>query len=183
MKTKLIKFHFLILLILVVNFIITIGFDLGLNSYVRIGLKILFYGSAVIGFIVFLKPFQFITAYFSLYVVSPILFFLGIMKGFLGLIFMLFFLNSTPLYKDENYEIHPYYAIMGACCQYEVYEVYSPFLYSKGQFNYAEPINSKEEESGDTDTLDEKNISHIQVEYNTLLIKLKDSTEKTYRLY
>ncbi|WP_291724476.1 hypothetical protein [Bernardetia sp.] len=181
MKNRLVKFHFIILLILVVNFIITIGFNFGLNSYVRIGLKVLFYGSGLVGLVAFFRSFNFITAYFSLYVIFPILSFVPIVGNFIKWFFVLFISTSLPVYESKDYEIHSYYGIMPAYNQYEIYEVYSPFLLSKGKFSYSEAMNKEENESDEL--LNGESIDSIRFDNSVLIMKINDSTEKKFKLY
>ncbi len=187
MKTKLINFHFIILLILVVNFFIALLLNFELNNYVNIGLKILLYGSALIGFFVFLKPFKSVAVYCSLYVTGSLCFLLSyvIKEGFIeviGSIFGLLLFTSPPLYEDNKYEIHPYYAIMGACCQYKIYENYSPLLRYRGNFSYSEIINKEEESVFFSDSTIET-IKNIKIEKDSIFINFKDNSSRSFKLY
>ncbi|WP_338768933.1 hypothetical protein WAF17_08805 [Bernardetia sp. ABR2-2B] len=189
MKTKLIKFHFIILLILVVNFIITLSFDIGLNNYIKIGLKILLYGSALVGSVAFFKPFKFVTAYFSLYVISPLLIFLawladGIFGAILASVFVGIFYTSTPVYKQDNYEIHSAFkGFMGNCCRYEVYK--NNFLFSKNTstFAYTEytTINGEKVEEL-APFLDGSKIKNIKIENDSIFIEFKDNSSRSFEL-
>lgn len=180
MKTKLIKFHFIILLILVVNFIITISFDVGLNNYIKIGLKILLYGSALVGSVVFFKPFKFVTAYFSLYIISPLLIFLawladGIMGAVLGGLFLGLFYTTTPVYKQDNYEIHsPFTGFMGSCCYYEIYETNLFFIRNKGKFYYSDYTIDRQKV---------EEIQNIKIEKDSIFIDFKDNSSRSFKLY
>ncbi|AFM03512.1 hypothetical protein Fleli_1074 [Bernardetia litoralis DSM 6794] len=76
-----------------------------MNNYIKIGLKILFYGSALVGSVLFFKPFKIVTAYFSLYVISPLLIFLAwLADGILGMllsgIFLSLFYTPLPTYTE-----------------------------------------------------------------------------------
>ena len=85
METKLIKFHFIILLILIGNLLIKIalfalkGYNFGLNSYVIMSVVILF-GNGISIFILnfkrLFKPFTFLKLYSILFVTIPLLVFL-----------------------------------------------------------------------------------------------------------
>lgn len=189
MKSKLIKFHFIILLILVINFIIGLLLNFELNNYVNIGLKILLYGSALIGFFLSLKPFRTVAIYFSLYVICSLCFLLGyLFKGSLvaiiGGIFGLLLFIFPPLYEDNNYEIHSYSSLLGTCCQYEVYENYYPFIHSKGKFNYTKftDIDGKQEEDLAPFSGVEK-IKNIKIEKDSIFIDFEDNSSRSFELY
>ncbi len=190
MKTKLIKFHFIILLILVVNFIITLSFDVGLSNYIKIGLKFLLYGSALVGSVLFFKPFKFITAYFSLYVVSPLLIFFawladGIMGAILGSIFLGLFYTTIPVYKQDNYEIHsPFTGFMGGCCGYDLYENNCLLSKNKATFAYTEytTINGEKVEEL-APFLDGETIKNIKIEKDSIFIEFEDNSSRSFKLY
>ena len=187
MKTKLIKFHFIILLILVINFFISLLLDFELNNYTKIGLKILLYGSALIGFFVFLKPFKSIAVYCSLYVICSLYFLLSylIKGGFVEVIssiFGLLLFTSPPLYEANNYEIQPYYAIMGSCCQYKVYENYSPFIRYRGNFTYTEIIDKHKEPVNFSDSTI-GTIKNIEIEKDNVFIEFKNKSTRRFKLY
>lgn len=186
MKTKLIKFHFIILLILVINFIITLSFDFGLNNYIKITLKILLYGSALVGSILFFKPFKIVTSYFSLYVISPLLIFLGwLADGILGMllsgIFLGLFYTPLPTYTQENYVIQES-AFMGS--KYEVYENHSIFIKSNSSFDYTELINlGKDKVIYLPSDLEREEIKNIKIENDSIFINFKDNSTRSFQLY
>lgn len=179
MKTKLTKFHFIILLILVVNFIITLSFNFGLNNYVKIGLKILFYGSALIGVFVFAEPFKHRVIYFISCVITPLL---CISESLLGELLALLLLTSIPVYEGNNYQIQSYSSPMGTCCQYQVYENYSPFIHLMGKFNYTKVTNWEEELVILSKSKAEK-IKNIKVEKDSIFIDFKDDSSRSFKLY
>lgn len=190
MKTKLLKFHFIILLILVINFFISLFFDIGLNSYIKIGLKILLYGSAVIGSVLFFKLFKIVTSYFSLYVISPFLIFLawladGIMGAIIASIFVGIFYTSIPVYTQDNYEVHEEFkGFMGRYCRYEIHE--NSFLFSKNiaTFAYSEYIILNGEEVEELSPfLEEEKIKNIKIETDSIFIDFKDNSTRSFELY
>ncbi len=181
MKTKLIKFHFIILLILVVNFFIGLVLNFELNNYVKIGLKILFYGSALVGFFICFKPFRLVTAYFSLYLFFPFAFLAVLGKnGFMVAAFLLPLTNSFPLYENNNFQIYNHFAIMGACCEYEVYENYSPFIRYRGSFIYTEIIDKEPVNFSDSTI---EMIKNVEIEKDNVFIEFKDKATRRFKLY
>ncbi|WP_375562585.1 hypothetical protein ACE193_08575 [Bernardetia sp. OM2101] len=117
MKTKLVKFHFIILLILVVNIFVTNIFNFGLNSYAKMLLAFLLVGSGfslfALNFKRLFKPFTFLKVYSTFYITIPLL--------------ILFFWNSNEywnnsisyrfertlstgklVYEQSNYKIYEY---------------------------------------------------------------------------
>lgn len=115
MKTKLIKFHFIILLILVVNFVITSIFDIGLNSYVKTLLALLLYGSGfslfALNFKRLFKPFTLLKFYSTFFVTIPllVLFVSNIDEHWSNSIssdFRKSISIYTPVYRQYNYEIY-----------------------------------------------------------------------------
>lgn len=76
MKTKLIKFHFIILLILVVNIFVNNIFNFGLNSYAKIVLVLLLVGSGfslfALNFKRLFKPFTLLKFYSTFFITIPI---------------------------------------------------------------------------------------------------------------
>ena len=176
MKSNLLKFHFLILLILVINFIIAIGFDFGLNHYITISLKILLYGSAIVGAFLFFNPFKFITAYFSLYVISPFLIFVawladGIFGAILASVFVGIFHVSTPIYTQNDYEIHEEFrGFMGHCCGYEVYKNHFIFSQKIGKVSFDDFLHSDK-------------VTKLEIQEDMLILHFEDNSTETALIF
>ena len=178
---QLINFHFIILLILVLNFIITISFDVELNNYIKIGLKILFYGSALICLFIFAEPFRLRAIYFLMCVITPLL---CISESLLSELLTLLLFTSIPLYESNNYEIQSYSSPMGTCCQYQVYENYSPFIRFRGKFTYTEftEVHGKQEEDLAPFSEIEK-IKNIKIKKDSIFIDFEDNSTISFKLY
>jgi len=124
-KKILLKIHLALVILLVINFLCQMNFDIGLNRKLSFGLKIIFYITGILLFFKTIKPFQKISIYFSLYIVSPILIFIGwiidgIFGAILGSIFLFFFVPNESLQKVENITIYKKFGgLFGRCCDYE----------------------------------------------------------------
>jgi hypothetical protein len=110
---------------LLLNFLCQINFDFSLNRKLSFILKIIFYASGLLLFFKTFKPFQKISIYFSLYLVSPIFIAIGwlidgIFGAILGSIFLFFFAPNENLQNVENITIYRKFGgLLGRCCDYE----------------------------------------------------------------
>lgn len=124
-KKIILKIHIALLILLVINFLCQMNFDIGLNRKLSFGLKIIIYITGILLFFKTIKTFQKISIYFSLYIVSPILIFIGwiidgIFGAILGSIFLFFFAPNENLQKVENITIYKKFGgLLGRCCDYE----------------------------------------------------------------
>ena len=97
-KKTLLKIHLVLAIILIINFLCQTNFNISINRKILFGLKLIFYITGVLLFFKTIKPFQKISIYFSLYLVSPILIFIGwLFDGIFGAI-----LGSIFLYGNDN---------------------------------------------------------------------------------
>ncbi|WP_338790005.1 hypothetical protein [Bernardetia sp. MNP-M8] len=116
MKAKLIKFHIIILLILVVNLFIIDGYNFGLNSYAKMTLLILLFGSGISMFALNVKPvFKLLIRLYSTFYVA-----VALLVSFVvcntdkhpSLVFPYDFYEPlrihVPVYKQSDYEVYNY---------------------------------------------------------------------------
>ncbi|WP_338768935.1 hypothetical protein WAF17_08810 [Bernardetia sp. ABR2-2B] len=116
MKTKLIKFHFIILLILVVNLFIIDGYNFGLNSYAKMALIALLFGSGISMFALNVKPvFKLLVRLYSTFYIAVALWISSIIfttDKHLTLVFPYDFYEPlrihVPVYKQSDYEVYNY---------------------------------------------------------------------------
>ena len=129
MKNNIYKFHFYLLIFLIIHSLISKLIGYGFSQYIVFGFKIMLY---ITGFVLFfwnLKPFKKMTIYFFYYFFTPVIAFLGyIFRGF----FLVGILGSIllfPIYpKEKAFEkkdiivYHKFQGFLGACCSYEIYQ-------------------------------------------------------------
>ncbi|WP_338814622.1 hypothetical protein V9L05_05065 [Bernardetia sp. Wsw4-3y2] len=116
MKNKLIKFHFIILLILVVNLFIIDGYNFGLNSYAKMTLLILLFGSGISMFALNVKPVLklLVRLYSTFYIAVALLisYIIFTTDKHPTLVFPYDFYEPlrthVPVYKQSDYEIYNY---------------------------------------------------------------------------
>lgn len=124
-QKTLLKIHLALVIILIINFLCQTNFDISINRKILFGLKLIFYITGVLLFFKTIKPFKKISIYFSLYLVSPILIFIGwlfdgIFGAILGSIFLFFFAPNESLQKVETITIYRKFGgLLGGCCDYE----------------------------------------------------------------
>ena len=124
-KNTLLKIHLTLVIFLIINFLCQTNFDISLNRKLLFGLKLIFYATGILLFFKTIKPFQKISIYFSLYLLYPLLIFIGwivdgIFGAILGSIFLFFFAPSENLQKVENITIYKKFGgLLGRCCDYE----------------------------------------------------------------
>ncbi|MDI9311893.1 MAG: hypothetical protein QM535_16900 [Limnohabitans sp.] len=124
-KKALLKIHLALLILLGTNFFCRMNFSISIHQKILFGLKLIFYITGLLLFFKTIKPFQKISIYFSLYLVSPILIFIGwlfdgIFGAILGSIFLFFFAPNESLQKVENITIYRKFGgLLGSCCDYE----------------------------------------------------------------
>lgn len=143
MKKIFLRIHIITLIILLINFIINIVFEISLIDNLRLILKILFYVSACILFFYYVKPFKKRALYFSIYIFSPVLIFItwiidGIFGAVLGSIFLFFFVPNDIRFEDDQIQINRNFkGFLGSCCTYEVIEK-KYFLFERkiGKFQF-----------------------------------------------
>lgn len=101
------------------------NFDISLNRKLSFGLKLILYVTGIFLFFKTIKPFHKISIYFSLYLLSPILIFIGwiidgIFVAILASIFLFLFAPSENLKKIENITIYKKFGgLLGSCFDYE----------------------------------------------------------------
>lgn len=135
-KNIILRIHLTTLIILLINFIINVVFEISLIANIRLVLKILLYVSACILFFFYVKPFKKRALYFSIYIFSPVFIFIswlidGIFGAILGSIFLFFFVPNDNRFENDQIQINRKTAgLLGACCKYEVIEKKS-FLFER----------------------------------------------------
>lgn len=135
-KNILLRIHLTTLIILLINFIINVVFEISLITNIRLVLKILVYLSACILFFYYVKPFKKRTLYFSIYIFSPVFIFIswlidGIFGALLASVFLFLFVPNDTRFENDQIQINKKTAgLLGACCKYEVIEKKS-FLFER----------------------------------------------------
>ena len=125
LKKNLLKIHLHIAIFLLLNFICNISFGVSVNLKMIFILKITFYLSGIILLFQTIKPFQKISIYFSLFILSPVLILIGwlidgIFGAILASIFLFFLAPNEKIYQKENISIYKKFnGFMGRCCDYE----------------------------------------------------------------
>lgn len=151
-KKIFLRIHFGTFIILLINFIINAVFEIGLISNLRLVLKILFYVSACILFFYYVKPFKKRALYFSIYIFSPFLIFIGwlidgIFGAILGSVFLFFFVPNDTRFENDKIQINTkFQGLLGMCCKYEVIEK-KFFLFERkiGEFQFESDLYFKKE--------------------------------------
>jgi len=146
-KKILLRIHITTLIILLINFLVNIIFEISLIANLRLVLKILFYVSACILFFYYVKPFKKIALYFSIYIFSPLLIFIswiidGVFGAILGSVFLFFFVPNDTRFENDQIQINTkFQGFLGACCKYEVIEKkYILFERKMGEFQFDENL-------------------------------------------
>ncbi|MEN2402132.1 hypothetical protein GKZ90_0020250 [Flavobacterium sp. MC2016-06] len=153
LKSTILKIHFGILFLVLLNFIIRINTRISLNSNLIFYLKILLYVTALILFFVYIKPFKKLSIYFSLYIISPFLIFIswlidGIFGALLSSFFIFFFAPNDIRFENNKIIVtKPYQGFLGRCCHYEIIEKRA-FLFEKkiGDIDFDESLYFKEKD-------------------------------------
>lgn len=186
-KHKLVKFHFYLLAIILVNFALSF-WDLRLNQGFLFILKVALYTSGIVLFYRVIRPFKLISIYFSFYTISAICigFFFLFGGMFLALLTSIFLYPISPnqfVYKTENIKIYSEFnGFLGTCCSYEVVET-KLYIFEKklGNISTIRPINRKNDK-----VFFQKNkiVHHYEnVTYDTVLHKeIKKDTFEVYKL-
>lgn len=127
MKNNLYKFHFYLLLFLIVYFFISKIIGYRFSQPIDFSFKIMLY---VTGFVLFfwnLKPLKKITIYFFYYFFTPLIAFFGYIFGGVFLVGILGSILLFPIYpKEKSFEkkdiivYHKFQGFLGACCSYEI---------------------------------------------------------------
>lgn len=152
-KKILLRIHVITFIILLINFIINVVFEIGLISNLRLVLKILFYVSACILFFYYVKPFKKRALYFAVYIFSPLLIFIswlidGIFGAILGSVFLFFFVPNDTRFENDQIQINTkFQGLVGMCCKYEVIEK-KFFLFERkiGEFQFERSLYFEKED-------------------------------------
>ncbi len=152
-KKLLLRIHITTLIILLINFIINVVFEISLVANLRLVLKILFYISACILFFYYVKPFKKRALYFSIYIFSPIFIFIGwlidgIFGAVLGSFFLFFFVPNDIRFENDQIQINKNFeGFLSACCKYEVIEK-KFFLFERkiGEFQFEDNLYLRKED-------------------------------------
>lgn len=152
-KKIFLRIHLATLIILLINFIINAVFEISLIANIRLFLKVLFYISACILFIYYVKPFKKRALYFSFFIFSPFFFFVswlidGIFGAILGSVFLFFFVPNDTRFENDQIQINTkFQGFFGACCKYEVIEK-KYFLFERkiGEFQFEDNLYFRKED-------------------------------------
>lgn len=102
MKSKIFKFHFFLLIFLIIHSIISKLIGFGFSQTIVFGLKIILCISGFIYFFLSLKPFKKINIYFSYYVITPIVTLLGYIFGGIFLVGILSSILLFPIFPKQK---------------------------------------------------------------------------------
>lgn len=129
MKYNIYKFHFYLLIFLIIHSLISQLIGYGFGQSIVFGLKIILYISGFVFFFLSLKPFKKMTIYFSYYFITPLIALLGYVFGGVFLVGILGSILLFPVYpKEKAFEkedvivYHKFQGFLGACCTYEIYQ-------------------------------------------------------------
>lgn len=150
LKKVFLKIHLASVIFLLINFFIKTIFGLSLISNLVLIFKILLYASGMLLFFLYLKPFNKLSFYFSLYFFSPIIIGLswlidGIFGAILGSVFLFLFMPSDVRFENNEILINKKTGgLLGSCCDYEVIKK-KMFLFEEKvvEFNFDEDIYLK----------------------------------------
>ncbi len=140
-KKILLRIHITTLIILLINFIISVVFEISLIANLRLILKVLFYFSACILFFYYVKPFKKIALYFSIYIFSPVFILIswlidGVFSAVVGSFFLFFFVPNDIRFENDQIQINKKFeGLLDACCKYEVIEK-KCFLFEKNRAEF-----------------------------------------------
>lgn len=129
MKNKIFKFHFFLLIFLIIHSLVSKLISFGFSQPIVFSLKIILCVSGFIYFFLSLKPFKKRNIYFSYYVITPIVTLLGYVFGGIFLVGILGSILLFPIFpkqkafeKDDIVVYHKFQGFLGACCSYEIYQ-------------------------------------------------------------
>ncbi len=128
-EKKIFKFHFFLLIFVIIHSVINKLIGYGLSQSIVFGLKIILFGSGFIYFFLNLKPFEKRNIYFSYYVITPIVTLLGYAFGGVFLVGIVGSILLFPIFPKEKASekkdiivYHKFQGFLGACCSYEIYK-------------------------------------------------------------
>lgn len=143
------RIHFLLLAILLLNFVLRQVTGFGLNIYLIDLLKGILYLTGIILFLMSLKPFKLITTYYFLYILTPTIvtaFYLGggIFLAIFSSLFLAPIMPVQPDYNDGNVKVYSEFnGFMGPCCGYDVvqnklyaFEQFKGTIAAKGNIDF-----------------------------------------------
>ncbi len=149
-KLSLEKWHFYLLVLVLLNFGIGLITGYRLNPNLTFVLKVILYLTGIILFITTIRPFKKIAIYYLFYPISgllPVLFYLfgGIFFSILSTIVLFPIVPKQIEHKTESIKIYyRFQGFMAPCCSYEVVE---PKLYifekQLGYIKIDNPINAE----------------------------------------
>lgn len=147
------RLHFFLLGFVLLNFIIQIVTNYGLNNKLIFILKIIIYSTGIILFFINIKPIRKITFYFLYYLLTIIIAFLFWLFGgiFLAILASLVLKPIYPkenIYQNDNLKIyHNFESFFAHCCEYEIVEN-KLLIFEKnyGKINFEGIINPEKDE-------------------------------------
>ena len=122
------KIHFYVLSFVILNYLVQLITNFGINSTLIFILKLLIYVSGFTLFFLNKKPFKKLAVYYFYYFISiltGILFYVfgGIFLAILTSIFLKPVYPKEIKYQKENLKVYSSFnGFLGACCQYEIVE-------------------------------------------------------------
>lgn len=169
------KIHFLILGFVLLNFIIQMVTNYGLNTKLIFILKCIIYFSGFSLFFLNRKPFRKITFYYSYYLFSVIVLILfrifgGIFLGLLSSIILFPIYPKEVKYEKDNLKVYEKFTgFLGACCQYEISE--NKLLIFEKNYGFIKLEGQIEAEKSDI------RIIKNQIEYKHKIINYQNETK------
>lgn len=146
---KITRIHFLLLAIVLFNFVLRQVTGFGLNIYLIDLLKGILYLTGIILFLINLKPFKIIATYYFLYILTPTIvaaFYLGggIFLAIFSSLFLAPIMPVQPDYNDGDVKIYSEFnGFLGRCCDYDasqnrlyVFEEYKGTIYTEGRIDF-----------------------------------------------
>lgn len=121
---KIIRFHFLLLTLLLCNFGLNALVGFGINGGLTVVLKGILYLTGIVLFFVSLKPFKKIAFYYSLYIMTPVTlagfyFIHGIFFGLLSSLILVPIMPVKADYSKDDIKIYSKFnGFLGRCCEY-----------------------------------------------------------------
>ncbi len=126
LKQRLLKIHLCLVIFVLVNFVLSLWAGVAFHSSVVFAAKMIIYATGVILFFMTMRPFKWLSFYFSLYVVSPLLVVVswllnGLLGAILGSLFLFMFYPPQPKFQDGNFVfMQKFQGFLGSCCTYTI---------------------------------------------------------------
>jgi hypothetical protein len=123
---QIIRIHFILLVILIFNYVLVQVTGFGLNIYLIDLLKSILYLTGIVLFFMNLRPFKIMATYYSLYVLTPtvwVIFYFtqSVLFGVLSYVLLTPVMPILPDYNDGNIKVYSdSKGFLVPCCRYHV---------------------------------------------------------------